>query len=190
MITKSEIRKTYQENRKNFSKDYMSASAKKINLKLIDIVLGHMNQNSILGGYHSIGTEICLDDLFIEISKRKNPLSLPWIDYKNHSMSFKNWQHGDPLDKSSNFYCPQPQDHCKTIVPSIIIAPLITCDLSGTRIGYGKGYYDKYIAQHRKDTLLIIGVCYDKNIYPKQIPTDDHDCKLDAIVTEERSIFF
>ncbi len=85
-----------------------------------------------------------------------------------------------------NFYgIDEPKDY--EIVqkcPDISVIPLVACDINGNRIGFGKGYYDKYLAD--KNTIKI-GVCYDFQVLDN-VPSQEQDVRLDYIVTEKRII--
>ncbi|MCK5812510.1 MAG: 5-formyltetrahydrofolate cyclo-ligase [Clostridiales bacterium] len=64
----------------------------------------------------------------------------------------------------------------------IILVPGIAFDMSGNRVGYGKGYYDKFL----KDYVGIkIGCCYDWQIVDKLVD-ESHDVKVDYLLTEKR----
>ncbi|RLF39548.1 MAG: 5-formyltetrahydrofolate cyclo-ligase, partial [Thermoplasmata archaeon] len=67
----------------------------------------------------------------------------------------------------------------------IIIVPGIAFDFRGYRIGYGKGFYDRFL---RGADALKIGIAYDFQIV-KQIPEDDGDVPVDIIVSEKRVLF-
>ncbi|MBP9792160.1 MAG: 5-formyltetrahydrofolate cyclo-ligase [Rickettsiales bacterium] len=186
MFSKNQIRKIYKEKRATFTRDYISTATKKINQTLTETILKYATKNCIIGIYKAIENEINVDETIAHLKDRN--IALPWIDYTEKIMHFKLWHHNDPLEKLENFYCLQPEKISQTVIPSIIITPLITCDLQGNRIGYGKGYYDKYLNQNSQKKILSIGVCYDKNIYPEIIPCEHHDHKLDMIISEERII--
>lgn len=64
----------------------------------------------------------------------------------------------------------------------VALIPGIGFDLSGSRIGFGKGYYDRFLAEF---TGLKIGICYDFQMLA-DIPTSEHDVKMDLIITEKR----
>ena len=188
MTTKAEIRKIHLNKRNNFSEDYVIAATKEINRKLIETLKNYINTDSIVALYSAINNEINLDDTINDLSNTKTKLALPWISYNDKIMQFKLWHRDEALSKTEDFYCPQPESSAKTVTPSIIVAPLVTCDIEGNRIGYGKGYYDKYINQHYKEHPLIIGLCYDKNIHTETIPHEPHDCKLSILISEEKSL--
>ncbi len=66
-----------------------------------------------------------------------------------------------------------------------LIVPGSVFDLKGYRIGYGGGYYDKYL----KSNHLKIGVCFDFQVVD-ELPIESHDVKLDMLITEKRIINF
>ena len=63
----------------------------------------------------------------------------------------------------------------------IIFVPMLAGDRSNNRLGYGSGFYDKFLTTQPQ--ALKIGLCYSKNIADK-IPAEPHDVKLDQIITE------
>ena len=68
-----------------------------------------------------------------------------------------------------------------------IFIPGIAYDLEGGRIGYGKGYYDRYLSQYENKIPLLIAPAYDFQIIPP-IKREAHDIPVDLIVTESRII--
>ena len=74
-------------------------------------------------------------------------------------------------------------------MPSIIIAPLVAFSLAGYRLGYGGGYYDRYLDTLPKRTC-IIGVAYDFQVlsWKWKLKLNEYDVKMDYIITERRII--
>ncbi len=68
----------------------------------------------------------------------------------------------------------------------LIILPGVVFDELGGRIGYGGGYYDKYLSNLDK-SIPKAALCYEFQIIDK-VPTEEHDIKADCIITEERVI--
>ena len=68
----------------------------------------------------------------------------------------------------------------------VIIFPGLVFDKTGNRIGYGKGYYDKFFSSLNFCPPKI-GVCYDFQILDS-IPADNNDVKMDMIITENRMV--
>jgi 5-formyltetrahydrofolate cyclo-ligase len=188
MNTKNEIRKHYLDNRKDFSDSYIKESTQQINQKLTSIILEHAAEGAIIALYVALDKEINLANTIQNLHSENLSLALPWVNYQEREMYFKLWHYNEPLEKLENFYCFQPKEHSKTVTPSIIVAPLITCDTQGNRIGYGKGYYDKYLNNPHSAKPLVIGVCYNKSIYPSRIPSEKHDYQVDILISEEQVI--
>lgn len=66
----------------------------------------------------------------------------------------------------------------------LMVVPGIAFDKEHYRIGYGKGYYDRYLAAH--PDLFKIGIAFDVQIMEK-VPSEEHDYKMDLIFTESLS---
>lgn len=67
----------------------------------------------------------------------------------------------------------------------LVVVPMLAFDEQGHRLGYGAGYYDKFLALVRPDTLKV-GVCFELGRLAHKLPFDHYDVKLDWIVTEEQ----
>ena len=68
-----------------------------------------------------------------------------------------------------------------------MLLPGLAFDPEGNRIGYGAGYYDRYLAKYPKDYFLKIALAYDFQIL-KQIKGNEHDVKADMIITPNQII--
>jgi len=66
---------------------------------------------------------------------------------------------------------------------SVIIVPGAVFDKGGYRIGYGGGYYDKYLSD--KQNIMKIGVCFDFQVIGS-VPRDGFDVPVDMVVTDKR----
>lgn len=80
----------------------------------------------------------------------------------------------EPIDIEDLKYEYKPKD--------LIIMPGVAFDEDGNRIGYGKGYYDRYLEE--KTELIKVGICFKIQIVDK-IPAQDTDVKLDYIISED-----
>lgn len=85
---------------------------------------------------------------------------------------------------------PEPlKDNSDLVTPNknaVLIMPGVAFDRQGNRIGYGGGYYDRYLARFKKKHPRKIGICYDIQYSAKRLPTDLHDTRVDMIITEKR----
>ena len=67
---------------------------------------------------------------------------------------------------------------------ALCLVPGLAFSADGARLGYGKGYYDTFFAQH---PVLKLGLCYDFQLVP-QVPTQPHDVRMDGILTDKRLV--
>ena len=74
----------------------------------------------------------------------------------------------------------------KAKVPDIILVPVLAYDKNKYRLGYGKGFYDRYLNKYLKrfKNILTIGVAFSFQKYHK-LPINQNDVKLDFIITEK-----
>jgi 5-formyltetrahydrofolate cyclo-ligase len=72
--------------------------------------------------------------------------------------------------------------HFEEVLPNAILIPGLSFDSTGSRLGRGKGYYDRYLQNFEG---LKIGICYSFQLVEK-ITSEDHDVKMDYIVTENK----
>ena len=68
-----------------------------------------------------------------------------------------------------------------------ILIPGLCFDLEKNRIGYGGGYYDRYLSQFDREKFHITALAYEYQIFDV-IPTDEYDSKVDLVITENRWI--
>jgi 5-formyltetrahydrofolate cyclo-ligase len=68
----------------------------------------------------------------------------------------------------------------------VVIVPGIVFDMVGHRIGFGKGYYDRFLKRLSKDAVKV-GFSFEKQLVPA-IPHESHDVHMNYIVTEKRII--
>lgn len=77
----------------------------------------------------------------------------------------------------------EPKRSCPRVLPQQIdlcIIPCVAADKDGWRLGYGGGYYDRYLPQTEAVRVLL---CREAMIC-ERIPTEEHDCRMDFVVTE------
>ena len=178
-MNKSEIRKKILKKRKeNYFKN-LSINKNKFLKFLKNIKLN----NKIIGGYYPYNYEIDILEILKLLEKKNYKISLPKIKKKNQ-MNFFEWSFNDPL--SINKYgIPEPISK-KLIYPDVLIIPLVAFDNELNRLGYGGGYYDRYLAKSfKKKRIIKIGIAYSFQKLNK-IPINKYDIRLDYIITEEK----
>ena len=177
-MNKSQIRKKILKIRKkNFDKNF------KINSdKLISFLKTNKSNFKNIGGYYPSNYEI--DDLEILelLKKKKFNVSLPIIK-KDNQMNFFKWSNNEPL-KINKFGIPEPVSS-RIFYPDILLIPLVAFDSNLNRLGYGEGFYDRYIQKIEKIKKIIkIGLAFSFQ-KTSSIPINQHDKRLDFIITEK-----
>ena len=140
-------------------------------------------KEKVIGGYYPYNYEIDAVKILKKFEKRNYLISLPRIK-KNYQMDFFQWSSKDPL-KINKFGIPEP---CSDLIkyPNILLVPLVAFDSHYNRVGYGGGFYDRYIRRVKKiKKIITIGLAYSFQKV-KKIPMREYDMKLDFIVTEKK----
>ena len=179
-MNKSEIRKKLLKIRKqNIYKNL------EINFKyLLNILKKNKVIGKTIGGYYPYNTEIDATKILEKFEKQNYQISLPKIK-KNYEMDFYDWSSKEPLT-INKYGIPEPTSN-KIIYPNIFLVPLVAFDKSLNRIGYGGGFYDRYLKKLKKRKKIIkIGLAYSFQKV-REVPTNKHDIKLDFIVTEKEN---
>ena len=177
-VNKSEIRKKILKIRKKFFLKNFSINKNKFSKFLRSLKKNKM----VIGGYYPYNYEIDVLEILEFFERKKYKISLPKIGTRNQ-MDFFEWSVNDPL--SINKYgIPEPVSK-KVIYPNILLIPLVAFDKNRNRLGYGGGYYDRYLAKFKKNKIIKIGIA---NTFQKmqKIPISKYDIRLDHIVTEKK----
>tara|TARA_S200000501_G_C20472419_1_gene590061 strand:+ start:13 stop:546 length:534 start_codon:yes stop_codon:yes gene_type:complete len=177
-VNKSQIRKKILKIRKQ----------KKIKKFILNfnLILNILKKNKVtgkmIGGYYPYNHEIDILQILEKFEQKKFIITLPKIK-KNSQMNFFQWSLNDPLSLNK-FGIPEPISKMVKY-PDVLLVPLVAFDKNLNRIGYGGGFYDRYIKKIRKrKKVLTIGFAYSFQKI-KKIPTNNYDIKLDFIITNK-----
>ncbi|MSO89705.1 MAG: 5-formyltetrahydrofolate cyclo-ligase [Rhodospirillaceae bacterium] len=143
-----------------------------------------LRANTAVSGYWPMRDEVDPRPLLLELHRRRHPIGLPVVLGRGEPLIFRSWRPGDTL-LAGAFGVSLPAEDRDEIRPEVVIVPMLAFDLTGHRLGYGGGYYDRTLAQLRRGggAVLAVGVAYAGQQVPR-IPAGEHDQKLDWIVTE------
>lgn len=115
-------------------------------------------------------------------------LCLPVVD--GEQMQFRAWDGGEADLVPAGFGAFGPAPTAPLVTPSLLLVPLLGFDARGQRLGWGKGYYDRYLAQRAAAAAkppagrpFAVGVAFACQQVPA-IPSEAHDVPLDAVLTE------
>ena len=177
-MIKSKLRDKVLKLRKSKSKKLVN-----INPSNIYSYLKKKNYNlKIIGGYYPSNHEINDLEILNYCFKRGSTISLPKIKKKSQ-MEFYKWYKNDPLF-INKYGIPEPET-TKRVYPDILFVPLVAFDKELNRLGYGGGFYDRYIQKISKIKKVVkVGLAFSFQKL-KNIPVNKHDKKLDIIITEK-----
>ena len=87
--------------------------------------------------------------------------------------------------KINKYGIPEPENPKNLVFPDVIFVPLVAFDKFKYRIGYGGGYYDRYIQKFQiKKIIKTIGIAHSCQKINK-VPINKYDKKLDLIINEK-----
>ena len=180
-MIKSNLRHKVLKVRKNKSKKLIN-----INPRNIYSYLKKKNYNmTIIGGYYPTNYEIDDIEILNYFFKKGSIISLPKIKKKSQ-MEFYKWYKNDPL-LVNKYGIPEPET-TNRVYPDILFVPLVAFDKELNRLGYGGGFYDRYIQKISKIKKVVkVGLAFSFQKL-KTIPINKHDKKLDIIITEKEII--
>ena len=180
MLEKTQLRKKFiLVRKKNYFDIKPSFFAPLINF----IRKKYKKKNINISNYYPSSYEVNV----LKILEKKNEnlkILLPVLQGKK-MMSFHKWNENDLL-KINKFGMLEPVYRSKFIVPDIMLIPLLAYDKNKNRLGYGGGFYDRYLNKYlnnRKD-ILRVGIAFSFQKY-KKIPTSSTDVKLNFILNEK-----
>ncbi len=151
-------------------------------VKLIKRFFQKKNVN--LSCYYPSSFEVNVLKIFELKNFKKIKVHLPVIS-KNKSMNFYLWNNKDTL-KINKYGMLEPFKSSNSTIPNIILVPLLAYDNQKNRLGYGGGFYDRYLKKYLKNNknILTIGIAFSFQKYHK-LPVDKNDVRLNYILTEK-----
>ena len=123
----------------------------------------------------------------LKILEFKNILAqdilLPVTDV-NNQMNFFSWQKNEVLFVNKFGILEPAKTQIK--IPDIMLVPVLAFDKNKYRLGYGKGFYDRYLNKYLKQfkNILTVGVAFSFQRHHK-LPINQNDVKLNYIITEK-----
>jgi 5-formyltetrahydrofolate cyclo-ligase len=139
-------------------------------------------EGTVVAGYWPMRSEVDPRPILEELAARGFQTCLPAVTPEG--LVFRQWTPYEPL-VPGGFGTLVPGADKAVLVPAILIVPLAAFDRHGYRIGYGKGHYDRALAQLGVTTT--IGTAYAAQEVDA-VPAEAHDVQLDMIVTSDRVI--
>lgn len=177
MTEKEILRKHIREQKRQFSNEELI----ELSLPIVNRMLSHpavVSAKTILL-YYSLPDEVFTHDVIRQIANTGKKVLLPRV-IDNENMELREYRDDNDLEKGS-FNIMEPNGAIFSDYENIDVAiiPGMAFDLSGNRMGRGRGYYDRLLA--KAGNMYKIGMCFDfqKTDY---IPTDSNDVKMDCVL--------
>ncbi|MEQ9115285.1 MAG: 5-formyltetrahydrofolate cyclo-ligase [Rickettsiales bacterium] len=172
LLLKSDLRETFLSKRKSLklaNKDicFILANAEKI--------INQHNPQKI-AAYTKSGSELDLTSLIQSLEEKGHEILLPVCNRK--TMSFYNKE-----NVQGNGFKAKAIDTANSQIPDIAIIPSITCDRLGNRIGYGQGFYDKYLSAHK--SIITLSLVPEELICKNDFAVEKHDVHVNYIVSQK-----
>lgn len=141
------------------------------NAKCVMAYYSHKNEPDLLAFMHAM----------LDMGKE---VALPYVA-DNDNMIAVEYTY-DSIMKSNVYGIPEPiiMNESEQVEPDVMLVPGVVFDTSLNRIGFGVGYFDRFL---KETSALKIGICFDMQIVPK-IDAESFDVAMDMLVTEKRVI--
>ncbi|MFA7199333.1 MAG: 5-formyltetrahydrofolate cyclo-ligase, partial [Methanoculleus sp.] len=154
--------------------------SRSITERLLDILDGF----ATVMVYAAKAPEVETSGLIAELNRRGVRVVVPIIERETHTLRLSYLPDPSVLVPST-FNVPEPIGHELPARPEdveVVVLPMLAFDAEGNRLGYGAGYYDRFLCRYPHPQK--IGIAFSCQ-QAESIPTDQNDVKMDWIVTEK-----
>lgn len=187
-MTKKELRIKYKSLRSELSQDDIAEQSLAIANKSLSLPIWEKDYFHLflsISGMNEVDTEFILHIL----SGKDKHILLSKSDFETRQMTHFLLTDNTKIRKNS-YGIPEPVDGIEIPADKIevVFVPLLAFDDSGNRIGYGKGFYDKFLAQCKPETIKV-GLSFFEAVEPWE-DVFESDVKLDFCVTPENVYTF
>lgn len=178
-LSKDALRLTALEARKAFVRTLDDATRTLLEEQLAKQLTNLCASARIVAGYSPMGSEISPLPAIEEARAVGAIVAFP--AFHDPAKPFR-FLAGDPLVPGP-FGILQPKTSAPQVDPDLILVPLIAVDPHGSRLGRGKGHYDRVIARLKRSGARLIGVGWPLQRLEDTVPADPWDVKLDAFAS-------
>ena len=150
------------------------------------LTLPEVRDGGVVMGFWSFGSEVATPPLLEALHARAVQVCLPRIE--DGDLLAVAYEPGDPLRETS-FGAREPTAGT-ILAPEVldrVVTPGVAFDRVGHRIGYGGGFYDRFLRRTRRGVPRI-AIAFDLRVLPQELPVGNFDLGVDVIVTETETI--
>lgn len=187
-MEKREIRKRTLQLRNELKEDYRMQADDKIYHTLTDLEC--YRQSKVILSYIPYKSEVNTRKILEKALTDGKTVAVPKVLDKNGGMEFYEIQSLQELVtgyqgiKEPDITKKEPLDIEKLWEEILMIMPGVAFDRKCSRIGYGGGFYDRYLNRYSSKHMKIVAVCYEIQLV-NDIPTEPLDVKSDMVLTEQ-----
>ncbi len=190
-MKKSELRQIYLDRRKALVTDTLREKSRRISeLFFSDFDLSKIRVTHVyisIEKFHEVDTSFVIDEVWSRVPDVT--VVAPRIhQQKGEIASVPYGPDTKLIENGWGIREPAGQELADPAKIDLVIVPLLCFDVLGNRVGYGKGYYDRFLARFRRDCLKV-----GLSLFPPVDPIDDiheGDVPLDACVTPSEAFRF
>ena len=177
--SKPELRATALAERKAYARALTPELRAELEDKLARIILPRLMTARVIAFYHPLKDEISPYPILEQLGEGQRA-GLPWFGGRDERMI---WREA-PATEPSPWGVLQPSAEAEPLAPDTVIVPFVRADRNGTRIGHGKGHYDRALSHLRAaGPVVTIGIGWETQLSNDPLPADAWDVPLDAIAT-------
>jgi 5-formyltetrahydrofolate cyclo-ligase len=185
-LSKESLRQAALDARKAFVRTLSDAERALLEQRLAEKLTSLFAGVTVVGGYCPLGSEI--SPLPATEEARAVGAIVAYPCFHNPAKAFR-FLAGDPLEPGP-FGMMQPAKRHPVVQPDLVLVPLIAIDSEGTRLGRGKGHYDRALIGLKKNGARLIGVGWQLQRLADTIPADEWDVPLDAFASPDSLEWF
>ncbi len=150
---------------------------------LKDDLLAATTGYEVIACYMAMRTEINPLEAMAALVDAGRKVVVPVILGKARPLAFHEWR--PEIEMIEGEFGALIPKHSHALDPDFVLAPMVAYDEKGTRLGYGGGFYDRSLAQLRRDkNVPYIGLAFEAQLAAEDLPREDTDIPLDGIITE------
>ena len=180
-LSKESLRRLALDARKAFVATISDAERTMLEQRLAQHLTSLCSEARVVGGYAPLGSEISPLLAMEEARAVGRIVAFP------RSIIRRSRSSSAPATRSSqdrSGSCSRTR-RSPVVEPDLILVPLIAIDGNGTRLGRGKGHYDRALARLKKSGARLVGVGWALQRLVETIPADEWDVPLDAFASPE-----
>jgi 5-formyltetrahydrofolate cyclo-ligase len=181
---KRDVRRRVLAARDALSTEEREVAASVVARRVLD--LPELREARTVMAFSSFGSELSTEPLIEEFGERGIAVGLPKI--VDGELEVRSFRPGDAT--TTTWFGAREPSGGEAIDPrdlDAVITPAVAFDRRGTRIGYGGGFYDRFLPRARPDALRI-GVALGVQVFEEELPAGAFDLRVHIIVTPDETI--